>query len=128
MAMTTISSQSFQHCIPAGFEFIAGFPFGILVGVGDFVTQFKEDAEVFDGTGELPIGLHLVAGLVVVVGVEILAHLLAETGWLADECGPRFGVEGGYAFLRELEMIGAVVEAFLRFGVAGHSASVGFED
>ena len=63
--------------------------------------------------GEVPVRLHLVAGLVIVLRRVLLLLALAEVGRLADVLPSPLGIERGDALLGELEMVGAVVIALL---------------
>src|SRR5262249_59589834 len=60
---------------------------------------------------EVPVGLDLIAGLVVADLLEGLDLLAAPAGRAADEVGAGVEVEAGDADAREAELIGAVERA-----------------
>jgi hypothetical protein len=77
---------------------------------------------------QLPAGLHLVGGLVVVVGGVLLALAAAPAGRLAKDAHPRLDVERGHPGLREGEVVGAEEQALLGRGIAGELAALGLRD
>src|SRR2546423_14753516 len=65
-------------------ELGAGLPLRVLVALKDVVADDEEELRVLNSAGQIPVGLNLVRGLVVVVICVLVALLLAVLGRLAD--------------------------------------------
>jgi hypothetical protein len=73
--------------------------------------------DVLDCAFQVPIGFDHVAGLVIVVGNELGALLLAVSRWFTDVVQAASKLQGGHIHFGELEMIGPEESAFFRLGV-----------
>ena len=97
-------------------EFISRLPLGNCITVRDVVADLEQHLYVLHAAGQVPVRLHFVRRLVVVV-VVYSSRFCSRSRRLADELDSGIGVERGHALFGELEMIGPVVEPFLRLGV-----------
>src|SRR5580698_2306524 len=70
----------FHHYVAFCLEFCSLFPFGIGRCLTHGVARFKEDPQVFDGAGKIPIGFHFVGRFVIVVLGVVIALLFAVVG------------------------------------------------
>src|SRR5690242_12788968 len=106
-----------QHAVPPRLELVAGLPGGPGVGVRHANPGREQHPEIVHRPAQVPVGLHLVADVVVVV-IGVLVPLgLAVAVWLPDVVDPAVEEERGHPLLGELEMVGPVVEPLLRFGI-----------
>ena len=90
----------------------------------DFVTDFEENAQIFHGTREIPIGLNNIGGLMVVVVNVFIALFNAIAGRFADVVDARACFERGDASAGEFPVVGSEVEALFGGGVAGEFAAL----
>ena len=84
-----------EHLLASGLEFRPRLPLGVVLSPGDAQADVDQQPDVLDGPREVPVGLHLVADLVVVVLGVLVALLLAVIGGLADVVIPPFGSRAG---------------------------------
>src|SRR5579863_962002 len=110
-------SRSPQRGIPDGFKFGSGLPFGHVRIIGDAVSDEEVELAIFDGAGQVPVRLNLVGGLVIPFGGIFSALFKPPSVGLADEIHTLIRIEGGNAIFGKLEMVGAIVKAFLGFGI-----------
>src|SRR5215213_7808714 len=106
-----------QHLFTPGFELVARLPLGVLLRVRDPIANVEKEPQVFNHPRQVPIVRYLVGGLVVPDFQVLFALLSAVTLGLVDEIGAPVGIERGHALLGEIEVVRAIVEAFLRLGV-----------
>ena len=89
VAIDNVILAHFSMLFP-GFRKVAAGAFRLL---RDSVTHFEQNLQILDSTGEVPVRLNHVGGLVVIVANIFGPFRLAETRGLADVVDPRSGFE-----------------------------------
>src|SRR4029077_1821746 len=82
-----------QRLLPRRLELVTRIPRRKGGIVGDRKGGEEAEAGVFDGAVVVPVGIEIVARLVIVVGHVVLGLLFAPAGGLADEIGAGFEKE-----------------------------------
>src|SRR5271166_2502175 len=113
-----------EHGLAAGAELAVRFPLGEAVPLCHAIPDFENGLQVLGRTGEVPVGFHLVADLVIVLLVLMLL-LLRVIGGFVDVLPAASGVERGDTLLGELEMVGSIVVPLFRLGVGPDGAPPG---
>src|SRR5208282_1798556 len=104
-----------EHGLAASAELAVRFPLGEAVPLCHAIPDLENNLQVLGRTGEVPVGFHLVADLVIVLLGVLILLLLRVIGGFVDVLPPALGVERGDALLGELEMVGAIVIPLLGF-------------
>ena len=99
------------------FELVVGFPINGVGGGEGLPAEVHAEAVQFGVAGEVPVGVVVVAEVVIVVGGEVFVLLLAPGRVMAFVEVAGFDGEGGDAYAGEAEMVGTVVAAGGGFGV-----------
>src|SRR5271157_4821514 len=114
-----------EHGLAAGAELAVWFPLGEAVPLGDAIPDLENGLQVLGRAGEVPVGSHLVADLVIVLLGVLILLLLRVIGGFVDVLPPALGIERGDALLGELEMVGSIVIPLFGFGVGPDGAPAG---
>src|SRR5690348_9267126 len=80
--------SSFLLFVANGLELVARFPLWKSVRLRNAIADGHQQFAFFGKAGQIPIGLHLVGGRVIVVVRVFVLLLPAEPGWLADVIDP----------------------------------------
>ena len=113
-----------EHGLAAGAELAVRLPLGEAISLAprgmptSRMTLASSAAPL-----KVPVGLHLVADLVIVLLGVLVLLLLGVVGRLVDVIPPRLGIERRDTLLGELEVVGAVVVALLGLGVGTDRAA-----
>src|SRR4030095_10894721 len=81
----------FKGFITPRFELCARFPLRPFFALRHPVSDLKEQSQILDGAGQIPIRLHIVRDLVVIALGVLLALLHAVAFGLPDEISPVIG-------------------------------------
>ena len=109
---------------------ISGSPYGIwlpgwtTIRLRDLVADLKENLEILDSTGKIPIRFDHVRRLVIVMMDVFVPLLDSVAGGLTDVIDARAGFQGGHIHTSKFVVIGAEVEALLGCGIAGEHAAL----
>src|SRR5208337_4271342 len=114
------SSARPEHGLAAGAELAVRFPLGEAVPLCHAIPDFENGLQVLGRTGEVPVGFHLVADLVIVLLGVLILLLLRVIGGFVDVLPTAFGVERGDTLLGELEMVGSIVIPLFGLGVGSN--------
>jgi len=110
-------ARTSQGGVPNRLKLCPRHPFGHVGIIGDAISNQKVELGILDRPAQVPVRLNLVGGLVIPLGSKLSPLFQPPALGLADEIHSCFGVERRNAILGKLEVVGAVVEAFLRLGV-----------
>src|SRR5436190_7847505 len=98
-------SLLFQHRIAPGFELVARFPLGELVGLRDAIADREKYHQILARAAQIPVLCHHIGRLMVVARGVVVAYLLAVVGRLADVVDSGVGIERRYTLPGKVEMI-----------------------
>src|SRR5579859_6877728 len=113
-----------QRLLSNGSKLRACLPFWHFGCIRYLVSNQKIELAVLHIAAHVPVGINHIRRLVVVLLRVFVPHHHAPSRWLPDEVRSRIRIERRNAHFGKAEVVGPVVETFLRFRIILDNASL----